>query len=139
MEDSKLFSFLRCLNDEQPPHPRHKQTDRQTDELPEAESSLTADSTSASPKTPRMFAQTVQKRNKSDKNYHWLFSQLQQLTRPSRVFLDKLLVSLQVEKFPAFMEVEGSLPCSQQPATGSYPEPDKTGPPSPTLFLSVQF
>jgi hypothetical protein len=69
MEDSKLFNCLRCLNDEQPPHPRHKQTDRHTDELPEAESFLTADSTSASQKLPRMFAQTVQKSNKPGKIY----------------------------------------------------------------------
>jgi hypothetical protein len=32
------------------------------------------------------------------------------------------------------MEPEGSLPYSQQPATGSYPEPDESSPHLPTLF-----
>jgi hypothetical protein len=30
------------------------------------------------------------------------------------------------------METEGSLPCSQQPATGVYNEPDETSPHVPT-------
>jgi len=32
------------------------------------------------------------------------------------------------------MKAEGSLPCSQQPATGPYPEPDTTKPHLPILF-----
>jgi hypothetical protein len=32
------------------------------------------------------------------------------------------------------MEPAGSLPCSQQPATGLYPEPDESSWHSPTLF-----
>jgi hypothetical protein len=32
------------------------------------------------------------------------------------------------------MESEGSLPCSQEPATGLYPEPDDSSPHPPTLF-----
>jgi hypothetical protein len=33
------------------------------------------------------------------------------------------------------MEPEKSLPCSQQPAIGPYPDPDKSIPQSPILFL----
>jgi hypothetical protein len=32
------------------------------------------------------------------------------------------------------MEPEGSLPCSQQSTTGSYPELDASSPHPPTLF-----
>jgi hypothetical protein len=32
------------------------------------------------------------------------------------------------------MEREGSLPCSQQPATSPYPEPDESNLHLPTLF-----
>jgi hypothetical protein len=33
-----------------------------------------------------------------------------------------------------FTEPEGSLPCSQEPATGSFPEPDEFSPHLATLF-----
>jgi len=32
------------------------------------------------------------------------------------------------------MQPEGSLPCSQQPTTGPYPEQDTSSPHLPTLF-----
>jgi hypothetical protein len=56
------------------------------------------------------------------------------LTPWGRVLLQKLTVTQLVEKFPAFTEPEGSLPCSKQPATGPYPDPDETSPHIPALF-----
>jgi hypothetical protein len=39
------------------------------------------------------------------------------------------------QKIPAFfMEPEGSLPYSQQPSTGTYPEPVESRPPHRSLF-----
>jgi len=38
------------------------------------------------------------------------------------------------KKFPAFSEPEGSLPCTQQPTTGSYIEPHASSPRLLTLF-----
>jgi hypothetical protein len=34
-----------------------------------------------------------------------------------------------------FKELEGSLPCSQEPPTGSYSEPDESSPYQAILFL----
>jgi hypothetical protein len=33
------------------------------------------------------------------------------------------------------MELEGSLPCSQEPATAPYPKPAETSPHLPILYL----
>jgi hypothetical protein len=48
--------------------------------------------------------------------------------------LKKLIVTRLVKELPPFMEPEASLPCSQQPATGLYPEQDATRPQIPILF-----
>jgi hypothetical protein len=37
------------------------------------------------------------------------------------------------------MELEGSLPCSQKPSTGPYPEQDESGPHPQTLFPKDPF
>jgi hypothetical protein len=37
-----------------------------------------------------------------------------------------------------FMEPEGSLPCSQEPSTGPYPEPDQSNPYHPIISLQVE-
>jgi len=52
-----------------------------------------------------------------------------------RMLFEKLIVTQLVKKYPAlFMEPEGSSPCSQETATGSYSEP--AVPSSPHRFLS---
>jgi hypothetical protein len=50
-----------------------------------------------------------------------------------RVFLETLSHSV-VKKFPALMEPKVSLSCLQEPATGSYPEPDASSPHPLTFF-----
>jgi hypothetical protein len=49
--------------------------------------------------------------------------------------MEKKLIVSQLVKNPPFMGPEGSLTCSQQPATGPLPEPDQSNPHHQTLFL----
>jgi hypothetical protein len=42
----------------------------------------------------------------------------------SSVLLEKFIVVQPVKKSPTFMEPKDSLSCSEEPATGFYPEPD---------------
>jgi hypothetical protein len=43
------------------------------------------------------------------------------------------------EIFPPFVEPEASLPCSQDPATDPYPEPDEPSPHLQPCFPKVHF
>jgi hypothetical protein len=50
------------------------------------------------------------------------------------IFFEKLIVTQFVKQKPAiFTEPEGSLSCSQKPATGPYPEPAKSSSPHRSL------
>jgi hypothetical protein len=40
---------------------------------------------------------------------------------------------------PLFIGPEGSLPCSEEPTTGPYPEPEESNPQLLTLFLQNPF
>jgi hypothetical protein len=62
---------------------------------------------------------------KAQKRWHLL---IYILIPCSTVLLEKLTSSQLVEKFPTFMEPEGALPHSQQPATCPYPEPAQSSP-----------
>jgi len=51
----------------------------------------------------------------------------------SRVLLKMLIITQLVKKL-LFLELEGSLPCSQEPSTGPYLESDASSPHLPILF-----
>jgi hypothetical protein len=56
------------------------------------------------------------------------------LTPGCRIFLEKLIVIQLVKKYPAFfMEPDGSLSCSQKPATGPYLKPAESSSPHRSL------
>jgi hypothetical protein len=56
------------------------------------------------------------------------------LTPWYRIFCEKLIVTQLVEQQPVlFMKPEGSLPCSQNPATGPYLEPAESSLPHRSL------
>jgi len=51
-----------------------------------------------------------------------------------RAPLEELTVAQLVNKFPTFFGTRGSLPCSQEPGTGSYPKLDDSRPHLPILL-----
>jgi hypothetical protein len=57
---------------------------------------------------------------------------------PRSTVLQKLTVkSLIYSRNPAFIEPKGSLPCTQQPTIGPYPEPDKPTPNLPKIHSNI--
>jgi len=46
----------------------------------------------------------------------------------SRVLLEKLIVTQPDKKLSTIYGIQGSLLCTQQPATRPYPQPDKSSP-----------
>jgi hypothetical protein len=54
--------------------------------------------------------------------------QTKSLTHGSGPFLRSFQLCSYSRTFQRFMELEGSLLCSQQPSTRSYPEPDRSSP-----------
>jgi hypothetical protein len=57
------------------------------------------------------------------------------LTPWSWILLEKPPVAQLLRISPNFMEPKGSLPCSQNPSTGSYSEPDQSSRCHPILSL----
>jgi len=73
--------------------------------------------------------------------YHCDYGQykyvLKHLLTPWSRVLEKPISTQQVMKFPAFMEAEGSLPCSQEPVTCLCPETDQSSLWPPSHFLRI--
>jgi len=55
------------------------------------------------------------------------------LTPWCRILFKKLTVTRLIKKYPFFMELKSSSPCSQKPATGPYPEPAESSSPHRSL------
>jgi hypothetical protein len=65
--------------------------------------------------------------------------QVQALTHGAESFLRSRQLCSYSRTFQHFMEPEGSLPCSQEPSTGPYLEPDRSSPYHPILALKNPF
>ena len=61
------------------------------------------------------------------------------LTQWSTVLLGRLIVPKLVNKFHTFYGMQSSFPCSQQPTTHPCPQPDKSSPHPPILYLLGTF
>jgi hypothetical protein len=59
---------------------------------------------------------------------------ISKLTLWGRSYLEKLIVTHLIKEFPAFRELQYSLPCSQEPITISYPESDESNHNFPLCF-----
>jgi hypothetical protein len=71
--------------------------------------------------------------------YTYLFTYLLNylLTHGAEPFLRRSQICSYSTISQHFMEPEGSLPCSQKPSTGPYPEPDQSNPYHPILSILI--
>jgi hypothetical protein len=57
------------------------------------------------------------------------------LVEQSRILFENLIIAQRVKKLLIFMELEGSLPCSQEPVFDPYPELDELSTHTQNLHL----